>query len=596
MQSLPSVEPHGLIARLVRPFLTSHLSLIMIAMALCMGMAAILITPREEEPQIIVPLADVLVQAPGASAEEVEKLVASKLEKLLWQVDGVEYVYSVSRPNHAVVTVRFFVGEDRERSLVKLYNKINMNTDEVPQIVTGWVVKPVEIDDVPIVNVTLYSDIYDDHALRRIGEEAVARLSEVENISRSYVVGGRRREVRVELDPERMAGYGVSSLQIQQALMSADASVTAGTFDRSNRQYTVSSDSFLMSARDAENLVVGVHRAGDGNGEETRPVYLRDVATIIDSPEEPVNYTRIGFSHYYRKQAGIQGPDTFPAVTLALAKKKGTNAVWVADHVLERLEDLKGTVIPQGVGMEITRNYGQTAQTKVNDLLSSLAFAIVTVVILLALTLGWREGLIVALAVPVSFSLALFVNYLFGYTINRVTLFALILSLGLVVDDPITNVDNIQRHIRMGQQEPRTATLTAVQEVLPPVIMSTLAIIVSFTPMFFITGMMGPYMAPMAANVPLTVTFSTVCALTIVPWIAYHLLKKKAPPFGTSLPDAALIDVTPNWIRNLYRRVVSPFLDKRSMRWGLLVVILVLLAGSMALAAFRLVPLKNASF
>ena len=596
MQSLPSVEPHGFIARLVRPFLTSHLSLIMIVMALCMGMAAILITPREEEPQIIVPLADVLVQAPGASAEEVEKLVASRLEKLLWQVDGVEYVYSVSRPNHALVTVRFFVGEDRERSLVKLYNKINMNTDVIPDIVTGWVVKPVEIDDVPIVNVTLYSEIYDDHALRRIGEEAVARLSEVEDISRSSVVSGRRREVRVELDPERMAGYGVSSLQIQQALKSADASVTAGVFDRSNRQYTVSSDSFLGSARDAGVLVVGVHRTGDSTGGESRPVYLRDVATIVDGPEEPVSYSRIGFSHYYRKKTGMEGSETFPAVTLALAKKKGTNAVWVADQILERLEDLKDTVIPQGVGMEITRNYGRTAQTKVNDLLSSLAFAIVTVVILLALTLGWREGLIVALAVPVSFSLALFVNYLFGYTINRVTLFALILSLGLVVDDPITNVDNIQRHIRMGQQEPRGATLTAVQEVLPPVIMSTLAIIVSFTPMFFITGMMGPYMAPMAANVPLTVTFSTVCALTIVPWIAYHLLKKKAPAFGTALPDAKLSDVTPNWIRNLYRRVVSPFLDKRSMRWGLLVVILVLLAGSVALAAFRLVPLKMLPF
>ena len=596
MQSLTPVEPHGLISRIVRPFLTSQLSLIMIAMALLMGMAAILVTAREEEPQIIVPLADVMVQAPGANAEEVEKLVASKLEKLLWQVDGVEYVYSVSRPNQAVVTVRFFVGEDRERSLVKLYNKINMNTDAIPQIVTGWVVKPVEIDDVPIVNVTLYSEDYDGYALRRIGEETVARLSEVENISRSYVVSGRRREVRVELDPERMAGFGVTSLQVQQALKSADASVTAGSFDRSNREYTVSSDSFLASARDAGALVVGVHRTVIGGVEEARPVYLRDVAAIIDGPEEPVSYSRLGFSNYYRQKTGMKGPDTFPAVTLALAKKKGTNAVWVADQVLERLETLKGTVIPQGVRMEVTRNYGQTAQTKVNDLLDSLVFAIVSVVLLLAFTLGWREGLIVALAVPISFSLALFVNYLFGYTINRVTLFALILSLGLVVDDPITNVDNIQRHIRMGQQDPRMATLTAVQEVLPPVMMSTLAIIVSFMPMFFITGMMGPYMAPMAANVPLAVGFSLVCSLTIVPWSAYHLLKKKAPAFGTSLPDAALIDVTPNWIRKLYRTVVNPFLNRRPLRWGLLVVILTLLAGSVALAAFRLVPLKMLPF
>lgn len=600
MRNTDDTGKSGLIARFVSPFLTSHLSLLLVIASICLGIAAIYITPREEEPQIIVPLADVFVQAPGAGAEEVEKLVAAPLEKLLWQIDGVEYVYSISRPDMAIVTVRFFVGEDRERSLVKLYNKINMNTDLAPSIVKGWVVKPVEIDDVPIIGLTLYSEKYDDHSLRRIGEEVLSRLSEVEDISRSYIVGGRKREIRVELDPDRMNAYNVSALEVQSALAGADSSVTAGSFSRTNREYIVSSDSFLTSSRDVGDLVVGVHSEkdpGNGGDERVRPVYLRDIADILDGPEEPASYSRISFSNNYYKIRGQKGPHRdFPAVTLALSKKKGTNAVVVADEILERMKELKQSIIPEDVQVEVVRNYGQTAQAKVNDLLSSLAFAILTVVALLAVTLGRREALIVALAVPVSFSLALFVNYLFGYTINRVTLFALILSLGLVVDDPITNVDNIQRHILMGRHDARRATLNGVEEVLPPVIMSTLAIIVSFTPLFFITGMMGPYMAPMAANVPLTVTFSTFCALTIVPWIAYHLLKHKSPSASGGLTSGVPEEATSPIIKKFYSGLISPLLDHRSKRVALLIVILVMLAGSMALALLRQVPLKMLPF
>ena len=599
MNNYNSEEPQGILSKLAAPFLTSQLSIIIVIAAFCLGAAAILVTPREEEPQIVVPMADVFVQVPGASAEEVEKLVATPLEKLLWQVDGVEYVYSTSRPESAIVTVRFFVGEDRERSLVKLYNKINMNVDLAPSIVSGWIVKPVEIDDVPIVNITLYSDKYDDHALKRIGEEVLARLSEVEDISRAETVSGRGREIRVELLPERMAGYNISAAEVSQALAAADSSTQAGAYSQANNRYTVSSDSFLTSAREVGDLVVGVHNptGSSSSREEGRPVYLRDIAEITDGPEEPGNYSRIGFSDFYLNGIGkTDGPPSMPAVTLALAKKKGVNAVAVAENIIERMNRLKQTVIPDGVEFEITRNYGQTAQSKVDDLLSSLAFAILTVVILLAFTLGWREALIVALAVPVSFSLALFINYLLGYTINRVTLFALILSLGLVVDDPITNVDNIQRHIRMGRLDPIRATLFALNEVLPPVIMSTLAIIVSFTPLFFISGMMGPYMAPMAANVPLTVTFSTFCALTIVPWAAYHLLKNKAPAAWQSGSDLPQENVTPQWIRNLYHRLLSPFLDHRLMRWGLMLVVLALLTFSVGLAALRHIPLKMLPF
>lgn len=577
--------PKGLIVNIVRRFLSSRLSILFIIFSLCAGIVSIFVTPREEEPQIIVPLADIFVQAPGASAEEVEKLVSTPLERLLWQIDGVEYVYSTSQRDMAIVTVRFFVGEDRERSLVKLHNKINMNIDLVPPIVKGWVIKPIEIDDVPIVNLTIYSDKYDDHQLRRIGEELLSRLSEIKNISRSQIVGGRSREVRVELIPNRMEGLGISILDVENALVGTDVSVTAGTYNRFNRAYQVTSDSFVTSAGEVESLVVGVH--------EDRPVYVRDIGRVIDGPEEAKSYSRIGFSHFYRHEKGMENdPAAYPAVTLALAKKKGSNAVKVANDILRKVENLKA-IIPTGVKVEVSRNYGQTAQQKVNDLLSALAFAVIIVVGLLALTLGWREALVVAVAVPISFSLALFVNYLFGYTINRVTLFALILSLGLVVDDPITNVDNIQRHILKGRRKPKEATLFAVNEVLPPVIMSTLAIIVSFTPMFFITGMMGPYMAPMAVNVPLTVIFSTACALTCVPWLSYLLLRnrRKGLPEATSSESGSA-----EKIKNIYRSIVEPFLESKRRRLTLLAVVIILLVGSIILPAIRLVPFKMLPF
>jgi len=592
---MPEYEsaPSGFIARIVRKSISSHLSIILLILSLCLGISAILVTPKEEEPQIVVPVADVYVYAPGSNATEIEKLVATPLERLLWQIDGVEYVYSMSREDMAIVTVRFYVGEDRENSLVKLHNKITMNIDAAPPIVKGWVIKPVEIDDVPIVNISLYSDRYDDYELRRIGEEVLSRLSKVKNISRAEIVGGRKREIRVELLPERMSGLGVSLLEVQRTLQGADASVTAGKFSRFNKEVTVTSKSFLSSSNEVSSLMVGVH---DG-----RPVYLRDIANIFDSPEESESYSRIGYSNFYRKTHNKENTAfSFPTVTLGLAKKKGTNAVTVSENILVKLEELKKSTIPDGVNVEVIRNYGKTAGQKVNGLLSSLAFAVISVIILLAVTLGWREALVVALAVPVSFSLALFVNYLFGYTINRVTLFALILSLGLVVDDPITNVDNIQRHILMGKRKAFSATLFAVNEVLPPVIMSTLAIIISFLPLFFITGMMGPYMAPMAANVPLTVTFSTLCALTIVPWLTHLLLKNMNI---RKMTGSQTNQIKPNhdkginvWIGQIYRKIVSPFLKSKSKRYMLLAAIIFLLLVSIGLAVFRLVPLKILPF
>ncbi len=585
---LKSASP-GAVASLVGFFISSKLPVLLMIFAVVAGLSAVFMTPREEDPQIVVPLANVFVEFPGASAEEVEKLVATPLERLLWQIDGVEYVYSMSRRDMAVVTVRFFVGEDLIQSLVRLHNKISMNIDQVPPGVKGWVIKPVEIDDVPIVNLTLYSSRYDDHELHRIGGEVLARLEGIQDISRTYSVGGRKREVRVELDRERMSGFSISPLEVLHALQQTDVSVTAGTFSRANREMTVICDAFLMSREEVEEVVIGVH----GNS----PIHVRDVAAVLDGPEEIQSFTRIGFSHQHLLDRGLQAESVeYGAVTLALAKKKGTNAVRVADNILERLEELGQEVIPHGVQVEVTRNYGETAQEKVDDLLTSLIFAIITVVGLIMFAMGWREGLVVGITVPLTFAMALFVNYLTGYTINRVTLFALILSLGLVVDDPITNVDNIQRHILQKKRDALQATLFAVNEVLPPVFLSTLAIIVSFVPMFFITGMMGPYMAPMAINVPLAVTFSTVNAVVIVPWLCYHLLRKLGRGQARGQHSPVPGDTVPSWVRNGYERTLSPFLASPSLSLLLIGGVILLLLASVSLPAFRLVPLKMLPF
>ncbi len=571
-------RPTGFLSKIVGTFLEGQMAIVLIVASLVLGLAAIFLTAREEEPQIVVPMADVFVSCPGSSANEIEKLVTTPLEKYLWQIDGVEHVYSVSNRGGAVVTVRFFVGENREDSLVKLYNKINSHIQYVNNNVANWLIKPVEIDDVPIVTVSLHSTDATMYQLRRVADEVVARLEPIENISRTRIVGGSLRQLRVDINPDALKAYGLDIKEVQQIIKASNTVIDAGEFIHNNKNNLISSGKFFNDLNEVKNVVVGV--------KNITPIYLKDIAKVYDGAQELHTYTRIG---------SFDWKETQNAVTIAIAKKRGTNAVTVSKDVLEKLHNLSQNVIPTNIQYTITRNNGEQADQNVNNLLSSLVFAMVSVVVLLIFTLGWREGLIVALAVPISFALALFVNYISGYTINRVTLFALILTLGLVVDDPITNVDNIQRHILKGKHKPFNATLWAVKEVLPPVIMSTVAIIVSFLPMFFITGMMGPYMEPMAVNVPLTVTMSTIAALSVVPWAAYNLLKKKSGLANLENDNSNGKNKT-SFLKKIYTSFMQPLLNSAKNRWALLGAIVLLLGFSALLVVMRLVPMKMLPF
>lgn len=609
-KNVGSMQEHHFTNKVVKIFLDSNLSLILILLATILGLAALWLTSREEDPQIVVPLADIYVNFPGHSAGEVEQLVATPLEKILYQIDGVEYVYSMSREGQAIITVRYYVGEDRERSLVKLYKKIGENLDMVPDGVTSWVVKPVEIDDVPVVTLTLASQTADDMSLRRVSEELAQRLAGIHEVSRAYVVGGRPRVVQVLMDPDRMAGYHVSPLELQRSVQVTNVRQTAGDFRTGDRLIRVDAGEPFEDARQLRNLVVGVF-----NG---RPVFLKDVAQVEDGPDEIAGYVRHGWGpargctkHEYfpgtivgelqhNAAMSTKTGDTHPAVTIAVAKKKGSNAVWVAEAVMRQAEELQRTFVPSDIDVIVTRNYGLSANEKVNGLLEGLAVAILIVVALLTIGLGWREAIIVAVAVPVVFGLTLAADLMLGYTINRVTLFALILSLGLLVDDPVVDVENITRHFALRKKATRRIVLEAVAEIRPPLITATLAIIASFLPMFFITGMIGPYMRPMAFNVPVAMVMSMVVAFTITPWLAYHGLRRKHRAGGAEtnghhdLHDLGA--VKQSVLYKIFYPLMAPLLRSRLLAWSFLVGMLLLTGGAMGLAASRSVPLKMLPF
>ena len=591
--STEPVKKDSLTVAIVRLFTTSHLSLLFLIISLLAGAVALLVTPREEDPQIIVPVMDVFVQVPGASAEEVEQQVTTPLEVLLRQIQGVEYVYSSSRPNEAVVTVRYLVGENLENSLIKTRDKLLSNLDIIPPSVSNWLVRPVEIDDVPILMLSLSSPLPERGAteLRRIADELVARLRAVDNVGKSWVVGGGQRQIAIYPDPAKLQAANITLLDIQQALASGNVNLPTGKLTEDNKEIVLEAGPFYQTAEQVGTTVV---KATGG-----RLLYLHDVAQVLDGGADTDYYTRIGFGPAAAQMQAIgnhaastpvAGAER-PMATIAIAKRKGSNAVSVAEQVLAVTEQLKGSLIPEDVLLTITRNYGETADHKVNELVKHLGIAILTIVVLLALSLGFKESLIVSLAVPMTFAVTLLCDYLFGYTINRVTLFALILSLGLLVDDPIVDVENIHRHYKMRKEPPLQALLSAVNEIRPPTILATFAVIMSFVPMFFITGMMGPYMAPMAFNVPIAMLMSLVIAFTVTPWASFKLLKGdygKGHGLEFNLADTRGFKI--------YRSIMAPLLASKAKAWLFLGVVFIAFVASAMMAVTRVVPLKLLPF
>lgn len=589
MTANTTLERASFSSRVVGFFLQGPWPLLITVLCLLAGAVSLALTPREEEPQIVVPTADLLISTPGLSTGQVERQVTTRVEKLLSQIDGVEYVYSVSRDEGCIVTVRFYVGEDREDSLVKIYNKLLSSTDLIPSEVASWVVKPVEIDDVPIVVATLSStdpQRISHYELRRLAEEFELELAGVPDTGRVTIIGGTPREVRVDLEPEALAARRTTALDVAFALDVSSLQQRAGRLERAGHTLVVDAGSLVASVAELEELVVNVV---DG-----LPVYLRDVGTVRDGPAEPQTMTWLADGPASPQHAAPSLADPFhPAVQLGVAKKKGTNAVRVAEDVIARLEQLEHELMPPGAQISITRDYGETAREKVDELVEALAVAVLTVVLFVGLVLGFRAGLVIALAIPVCYGATLLINYLFGYTINRVTLFALILALGLIVDDPITDVENIERVLKQGRYKAREAVLVAVQEVRPALIMSTIAIILTFLPLFFITGMMGPYMEPMALNVPLAVSISTVIAFCVTPYLALKLVRPPRDETETADPDAAL---RKSLRYRLFNGALRPLFDSNRRGWIFLGAVVVLFCAALVLPALRLVPLKMLPF
>ncbi|HLP78930.1 MAG TPA: efflux RND transporter permease subunit, partial [Candidatus Paceibacterota bacterium] len=506
-----------------RAFIDSKLTPLVVIASVLLGVGAIVLLPREEEPQIKVPMIDVMVSMPGFSAKEVEERATRPMEKLLLEISGVEYIYSTSRPGESLAIVRFKVGEDVEKSLVKLNQKLQSNFDRIPHGVSQPLIKPKSIDDVPILALTFHSAKYDHLTLRRVVAQVDDALKQVPLVAETTIIGGSHRQVRVLLDPARLASRNLSATEIIPMLAQANRQSVAGGLTSDNREVRVETGGFLTTAQDVANVVIGVFGG--------KPVYLRDVAEIKDDAEEPSQYVFFGTGAAAQSVAQASSPagsGGVPAVTLSIAKRPGANAISVAHEVLRKIDTLKGKVIPNDIEVSITRHYGETAAEKSNELLLHMGIAVIGVSVLILLTLGWRESGIVAIAIPSTLALTLLVFYLYGYTLNRITLFALIFSIGILVDDAIVVVENIVRHFHLAQNKGRNWSVIAVEavnEVGNPTILATFAVIAAVLPMAFVGGLMGPYMRPIPIGSSAAMAFSLAIAFIVTPWASIRILR-----------------------------------------------------------------------
>lgn len=623
----PDTQPHGLAGRIAHAFIDSKLTPLIIVASVLLGAFAVFMLPREEEPQIKVPMIDVMVAMPGFSAREVEERATRPMEKLLWEIPGVEYLYSQSREGEALTIVRFKVGSDPDASLVKVSEKLRANFDRVPHGVAFPLIKPKSIDDVPILALTLHSARYDHLTLRRLASQVDDAVKQVPLVAETTVIGGSRRELRVLLDPARLASRGLSPAGLIPMLRQANRQFRSGELTTSNHSVIVETGAFLQTAEDVNNVVVGVV-----NG---RPIYLREVADIVDGAEEPSNYV------FFGKGAGAaslvaqtppsvpvrQAPSPVesangstgggarwtstgegagattsaePAVTLAIAKRPGANAIAVAEDVLRKVEGLKGTIIPSDVTVSVTRHYGETAAEKSNELLLHMGIAVVSVSLLIWLTLGWRESGIVAVAIPATLALTLLVFYLYGFTLNRITLFALIFSIGILVDDAIVVVENIVRHFHLPENKGRpwnTIAVEAVSEVGNPTILATFAVIAAVLPMAFVGGLMGPYMRPIPIGASAAMFWSLLIAFIVTPWASIRMLRwRNGEKRLATLHSDGHGGQQEDFVTRLYRRVMNPLLHHTGWQWTFLGVITALLLGAMATVGFGWVKVKMLPF
>lgn len=576
----------GLAGKIAKSFIGSKLTVLLMIVFMVIGVYSSFLIPREEEPQIDVPMADIFVGYPGASPTEVESRVIKPLEKLISNIKGVEYVYSTSMKEQGMVIVQFYVGEDIERSFVKLYNEINKHMDLMPEGVTLPLVKTRAIDDVPMLGLTLWSENYDDYQLKLIAQELADEIEKVNDVAITKKIGGRSHEMRVVLDKDKLAASKLDFLTVAQMIKANNQQLSSGNFVKSDTEFVVNTGNFLETVEDVENLVVGV--------EQDQPIYLKQIASVIDGPELPKSYVSLGFGGASEKKADYRSE--YPAVTISVAKRKGADAMKISDVIIQKVDKLRTTLIPDDVQVEITRNYGQTASQKVSELLMHLIGAIIAVTLVVMLAMGWRGGLVVFLSVPITFALTLLSYYMLDYTLNRITLFALVFVTGIVVDDSIIIAENMHRHFKMRRLPFKQAALYAINEVGNPTILATFTVIASVLPMAFVSGLMGPYMSPMPIGASIAMLLSLFVALTITPYLGYLFLREKEKKGAKTHEADEVKQMESSAIYKLYDRLERPLIENRRKRWVFLGVTVLLLLGSLSLFFTKSVAVKMLPF
>ncbi len=569
----------GIAGKIARTFIKSKLTPLVVIASILLGIFAVVATPREEDPQIRVPMIDVFVSYPGASAREVDERVTKPMSKFLWEVKGVEYIYTMSSPGVSTAIVRFYVGQDPEKSIVDLYNKLMSNYDKIPPGVSRPLVKPRSIEDVPVLALTLWSPRYHGYELRRVALDLVDELKQDPDAGEFHVLGGQRRQVKIDVDPLKLRAYNASPFALVEALKKSNFLLPSGSFHEGNKQFRVETGGFVENPQEIGNLVTAVSGG--------RAVYLRDIATIADSAEEPSDYVFMGFGPGAKSERN----GLYEAVTIAMAKKKGANATLVAERALRKIEALRGGVIPSGIETTVTRNYGVTAKEKSDELLKHMLIAAISVTLLIAIALGWRESIVVGVAVPVTLALTILVTYLYGYTLNRVTLFALIFSIGILVDDAIVVVENIHRHFKMSKVSPEVA-VEAVNEVGNPTILATFAVIAALLPMAFVSGLMGPYMRPIPMGASAAMLLSLLIAFIVSPWLGFIVLRKTKPGHGAEKTEGRLLGA----FNKIYECNLRGLLERRRKRFGFFVLIFALFVGAMLLVPAKLTRVKMLPF